>query len=190
MPDSPTLDNFAVDNHLKRGGTAATAAAGGNAAAAQRQNPNSGLTSPVNETGGGAQALPPQARNQRQKSLDMMEQPPNEGDPASRGMEKRPNSAVPAASRNQINTPEEEAPPPNDDNAGDQDENDSGCGDDSPPADGGGGGGLAAVYEVTASNESAVRPSISNENNILLDPEVLNDQVGGYGIYFLVGRLI
>ncbi len=204
MPDSPTLDSFAVDSHLKRG---AAGAAGGD-----RRQPNSGLASPVETgvpvatVGVPADVAVPAAFGQRQKSLELMEQPPTEAakgasavvpPPPRAGAEKRPTSI---ATRNQVNTPEEDAqqqqpqqqqlPQQQQQNAAaagagaatDHTDADSGCGDDSPPGedlnyqDRRSGAAPLASNDDTGGGDAG-RPSISNENNILLDPDVLTDQV-------------
>ncbi len=170
-PDSPTLDNFAVDNHLKRGG----GGGGGN----QRR---ASLASPANETSPPDNVNPGMMggrHNQRQKSLDMMEQPPGEVDGAA-AKEKRPNSAVPG-NRNNNNapgTPDDERQNQQHLNEGENlGETDSGCGDESPPALHEVAAAAAAAAVVASSESSSLRPvSVSNDNNILLDPEVLNDQ--------------
>lgn len=60
MPDSPTFDSFAVNNHLKKD---------------NNRRPNSGLVSPDNEPGAAGGADKPAAM--RQKSLDLALQPPS-----------------------------------------------------------------------------------------------------------------
>lgn len=185
MPDSPSFDSFAVDNHLKQH---------------RMVRPAHELASPLNEN------FHPSA-NLRQKSLDLMDEPPNEsGNPPPNlatsppvagavANEQRPplvanmnrqvaNLGAPKHQQAPLSPPPPPPPsgsppgsppvqdPPHYNPGGaqavagggavppqvDDDTSDSGCEDVSDDADAG-------------------RPSISNDNNILLDPEVLNDQV-------------
>jgi neurofibromin 1 len=188
LPDSPTFDSFAVDNHLKGGGAAgvaAAAAAGGATGGGGQKRPPSGLALPVQDNYGQQQ---PQhsPSDMRQKSLEMMEQPPELGaitkrPPGTGRLEKRSNS-IPGKQQSK-------SPNPGDDGAsGQASETDSGSGgEETVPID-------DLVANANASTDhsdvedddgdrvdeddtDAGRPSISNENNILLDPDVLNDQV-------------
>ena len=207
LPDSPTFDSFAVDNHLKQHDIRGAGARGG---------AGNDLASPMNENF----PTPPSSAgvNQRQKSLELMGEPSSSSPPpnplpgaiaalaanisgaaadakaaksgaAASGGAAAGGAAAAAASggqqparrSNSIPTRGQQAQPDEQQNAGNQgaagaaagggntsDSNsDSGCGDDAPP--------LEDVSDETTAD--AGRPSISNENNILLDPEVLNDQV-------------
>ena len=144
IPDSPTFDSFAVDHHLKAGGI---------------KRPNSGLASPMNENYPQAPHSAPPAANQRQKSLECMDQQlMNEASnklvqkhafnliPPSK-LERRSNS-VPVRNNDQSPNP--------DDSEEDQPRN-------------------KMLTQQAA--EDNTRPSISNDTNILLDPEILDDQV-------------
>lgn len=237
LPDSPTFDSFAVDNHLKQNQHAAAAAA---AAAAAIRRPNSQMdpSSPPSSSGYHQQHGHPPP-NQRQKSLELMEQPPQEmlnsatggksneagpsgstlalGATSSGGnkLEKRSNS-IPV--RNNY-SPHVQSPHyglPNTDGGDNKAEADEGiiipshsntAADTSDACNEeescvfklpGVAAGMAKMAVVTSEEEEEEdeeeedqededvilddededpRPSISNENNILLDPEVLNDQV-------------
>ena len=244
LPDSPTFDSFAVDNHLKggavggaiggkdEGNVAEAVAAGGDQQKLDHQKrPASGLGIPsvhdnaqrqgqINSpTGGGGDPM-------RQRSLELMEQPPElaafaatsgassqgaiakrpSGSGDFRGkFEKRSNS-IPGKHGSQTKSSPLPPPPPPpmvanptsspsetdsaasaaeetvpiDDLLGatastdhsdveDEEEFDVCNGHDENAEEGGSG-------ENEGEDEDAGRPSITNEN-ILLDPEVLNDQV-------------
>ena len=154
IPDSPTFDNFAVDNHLKT-----------------VKRPNSSLASPMNETypQGPPHSAPP-AANQRQKSLEYMDQGiVNEAHklqkllPVTSKLEKRSNS-VPTNRNDNSSAHSKDEPDEDLEDEVDQPRNNK------------------SMAEAVSSSSSGVdvntaRPSISNENNILLDPDVLDDQV-------------
>ncbi len=193
MPDSPTFDSFAVDIHLKP------------------QSSRLGNQSPSKKgatTGGNERS------KQKQKSLDLMVQPPSLEERGHRGAggvasappgsqtalyQSRPNPLGPVRGvAENMFCPENNAqlqlqqqePQANNADIADQVETDSGCGDDSPPveyvteasndnnANGDSGRSRAEEDDDEEEDDDGGRPSsISNENNILLDPEVLNDQV-------------
>ncbi len=164
IPDSPTFDSFAVDHHLKTGAI---------------KRPNSGLASPMNETYPTTPHSAPPAANQRQKSLECMD--PNTVHEAQRlqktafvqlpisKLEKRSNS-VP--SRNNDTSPSAGNP---------QDE-------ENQPRNkmlgGARGANEANNSSSSGSTEVSARPSISNDSNILLDPDVLDDQVRFLNIFY------
>ena len=243
LPDSPTFDSFAVDNHLK-GGAVASGKDEGNAAEAasaaagdQQKRPASGLGIPGVHDSAQRQGQinsPTGGDPMRQRSLELMEQPPElaafaatsgassqgaiakrqSGGGDHRGkFEKRSNS-IPGKHGSQTKSPPLPPPPPPppmvaavgnptsspsetdsaasaaeetvpiDDLLGataastdhsdveDEEEFDVCNGDDENVEE----GGAAENEGGEADDEDAGRPSITNEN-ILLDPEVLNDQV-------------
>ncbi len=186
LPDSPTFDSFAVDNHLKGGGTSSAAATpgGGNAGNAppgqqqpMQKRPASGLALPVQDMQAGVQQHSPS--DLRQKSLELAEQPPELGGGGGNGaVPKKPPAKLEKRS-NSIPGKSSKSPNPVDDDMGNQSETDSASGgeDTTVPMD-----ELVAANSddddgVKDDETDAGRPSISNENNILLDPEILNDQV-------------
>ena len=154
IPDSPTFDSFAVDHHLKTGGM---------------KRPNSGLASPMTDSGGyGAQqgpphSAPPAANQQRQKSLEGMD---HDGQPQRMMLQKpqfsRPNLRSNSAPMDPSPTPPG-GPDPDEHN---QPRNKILGGAREPEAD-----------PNTEAVAAATRPSITNDSNILLDPDVLDDQV-------------
>ena len=247
LPDSPTFDSFAVDNHLRGGAAAAPGKDEGNAGAEaaavaaggdQQKRPASGLGIPGVHDGTqqGSQVNSPTGGDpMRQRSLELMEQPPELAFAATSGassqgaiakrpsdirgkFEKRSNSipgkhgsstkspplppmpsVAAAAVGNPASSPSEtdsaasaaEETVPIDDLVGGattastdhsdvEDEEFDVCNgdDDSVEEDGGAGGGGGGENEggEGGDDDDAGRPSITNEN-ILLDPEVLNDQV-------------
>ena len=178
--ESPIFDSFAVGKHLPKKDNGS-------------RRPTSGLTSPVNETF----QHPP--ANQRQKSLEMMEQPPdfvclpppppksifNQGPPAN-AVGGKLSSAMKANSINKEDEPKLEGAvainPSNLKLDLNVEEEDIKVNDPAPPA--------PPVPEGPPEDEEheekgkemdeddeTTRPSISNDINILLDPEILNDQV-------------
>lgn len=157
ITDSPTFDSFAVDHHLKAGAV---------------KRPNSGMASPMNESYPQAPHSAPPAANQRQKSLECMDQnaaneaqqrvqkPPSFVQIPASKLEKRSNS-VPT--RNNDQSPN----PPDDDNQPRNKMLDT-----------------SAATNSTSSTEVSARQSITNDSNILLDPEVLNDQVNAFSRFY------
>ena len=179
IPDSPTFDSFAVDNHLKAG-----------------VNKRGDLSPPVNDNYPQAPHSAPPAANQRQKSLEYMDQnavseakekvAASASGPsasmtaaaaaaASGGsaaanigkLEKRSNS-VPSSARNADSSAAD-----NDDaNAGENSaaEDDQEHHEDQDQEN-------LIEEEDKDSDDNTVRQSITKEPCILLDPEILNDQV-------------
>lgn len=154
IPDSPTFDSFAVDNHLKTGAI---------------KRPNSGLASPMNETYPQAPHSAPPAANQRQKSLECMD--PNVVNEAAQ--KHKMVSPIPPAflSGSKLEKRSNSVPSRNNDNEEDNQPRNKLLGNAEANA--------TAASNSTSSTEVSARPSISNDSNILLDPDVLDDQVIG-----------
>ena len=154
IPDSPTFDSFAVDHHLKTGGM---------------KRPNSGLASPMTDSGGyGGQhgpphSAPPAANQHRQKSLEGMD---HDGQPQRMMLQKPQFSRSNLRSNSAPMDPSPTPPGGPDPDEHNQPRNKILGGAREPGAD--------PNAEAVA---AATRPSITNDSNILLDPDVLDDQV-------------